>query len=166
MNTEIKRSRYMSIFTIGLSAFYLWGVAPKIWENIQNGQFFSLKTLIYLLFGSFLVWQAVRFIKNLIDKTPAIILDERGLTDNISNIKAGFIPWEDISGVVYKKGALNRSLFIKLYDPEKVMIPLSGMKENMARSLLKSKGSPLMIQDNLISYKLKDLVKLIEDKIV
>ncbi|MFK7923165.1 MAG: STM3941 family protein [Bacteroidia bacterium] len=165
MTTEIKGSRYMPIFTIGLSVFYLWGVVPKIWENIQNGQFFSLKTLVFLAFGSFLVWQAVRFIKYLIEKKPVIIIDERGFTDNVSPIKAGLIPWEEISGVELKKGLLSSSLIIKLHDPEKVMIPLSGMKENMARSLLKSKGSPVIVQDNLIDYKLKNLAQLIEGKI-
>ncbi|MEL7531861.1 MAG: STM3941 family protein [Bacteroidota bacterium] len=164
MKTEIKRSRNMPLFMIGLSLFYLWGVIPNMWATIQTGQFISLRFFLYLIAGGIFIWQAVRFLRHLLNQNPAIIIDEKGFYDHVSPFKVGLIPWENIARLEYKEKSINRRLVIQLHDPETLINTLSGMKAKMANSLLQTAGSPIVIHDHMIRPKLTELIKLIEAK--
>ncbi len=86
------------------------------------------------------------------DKTPGLIISDKGITDNSSNISSGFIPWEDIKTINEKiiarqkfvnivvrnpqfyidrqKNSFKRKILqgnIKLFGPV-IQIPLSGLE--------------------------------------
>lgn len=51
---------------------------------------------IVLLFFGIFAWAGAR---KLFDTTPALIIDENGITDNTTTAALGFVAWKDIAGI-------------------------------------------------------------------
>jgi len=81
----------------------------------------------------------------LLDKKPAITLNEVGLTDNSSTLSIGLILWEDITDIKVTKVLFQKRLLIVVRNPNKYLSRSSNpLKKLMARSNIKFYKTPII----------------------
>jgi len=143
-------------------------VGLGIWMFIQPGLQVRLFRLIpvsgkimggftILLFGG----MGSIFIRRMMHKLPALVLDERGVYDRTQYASGFDISWSEIEELsVYK---MNRQSFITVYlrDPDGFLEKYgTGIRGRMMRMNNKTMGTPLVINPVNLTMKTKELLPL------
>lgn len=104
----------------------------------------------------------VNAIVQLTKRSPALVIHSAGVTDNVSAVRAGLIPWSNIAG--YTTGRLNgwRHLFIILKDYEAVMSGLSDFRKRMVEPAIRKFGTPVSFNLKMIDASDELIGPLIE----
>ena len=106
----------------------------------------------------------VTAIFNLLNNKPAMIINQKGVTDNISMAKAGFIPWNNINGCFIGKLSGVDQLMIKLKNYEPIMDMQKGYRKGMLKVPIEDHGTPIAINIKLLDYNVERLKKMIISK--
>lgn len=141
---------------IGISMSSLWYSASS-----QRTVYLQLLTLLAILIAAFLLNAIVQLLK----KTPALILDDKGITDKISYAKAGFIAWEKVDFVELKQfnGSLHLLIFLK--DGLNSISEQLGPRKRLAENIFKRTGAAIALNAPLLSYDIDVLKAEIESRI-
>src|SRR5207244_7221356 len=70
----------------------------------------------------------------LCSKKPALVIDEKGITDNASWIAAGFVPWDDITGAGIAKFRRKQFLGIAVRNPEQYLAKAGRLKRMLMKT--------------------------------
>lgn len=100
-------------------------------------------------------------INKMCSNTPAIIIDEHGITDNTKTQDIGPIQWKDISLITIIRDGAFKVLLIHIYDPEKYLELLKYTNEKN----YKRYGTPFAILSLTIKIKLTDLEALLNEEL-
>lgn len=120
-------------------------------------------SIFCMLFFSF---ACVFFIKRLKAKKPALIIDETGITNYVSNISGTHIPWTDVRYIVTNKVFNQLFLMILLHNPEDYIIKETNpVKRKLLRMNYKQYGSPVSIAVNTIQGDLLQLKQLLQEQL-
>ncbi len=99
-----------------------------------------------VFFGAGSIWILLR----LLSKRPALLLDERGVTDQATGAAAGFIAWEQISHVEIMRFPLGtRFLAIYLREGERLHTARRGIISGLLSANASLTGTPVNIPDGL-----------------
>jgi hypothetical protein len=115
------------------------------------------------LFGSV----ALIALRKLLDRSPGLVLDDRGVTDNSSLFPAGFIPWSDIAGVTMRRFKSEHIFYMLLKDPDGYIARCgSPLRRTMLRigqkfSRRKAPPSPVAINCSNLNIGADELVRLL-----
>lgn len=119
----------------------------------------AIASILFFGFGIFY------FSKKLLDKKPAITIDDKGIFDNSSAVAVGLIPWTDFKKLSIVKSMKHEFLIITVNNPTYYLnkqtnfLKKKGMEYNF-----KTYGSPLAISTNGLSCNTKGLKRIIENK--
>lgn len=105
------------------------------------------------------------FPQKLLDRTPGLVLDRYGITDNMTKPRVGTLEWDDISHVQIIKIESNKMLLIFVHNPEKYLDRLRGYNYKGLRNNYEMVGTPFVIPSSLLKMKLEALETLINEKI-
>jgi hypothetical protein len=94
----------------------------------------------------------------LLSRSPALIIDERGLTDNASFTSAGFIPWSDIQAVQIMQVKRQPFLAIHVTDPEQYLQRLNILQQILMRANLAITGCVVNIPQSMLPVRLNALL--------
>ncbi len=94
-------------------------------------------------------------------KKPALVLNNKGLIDNVSMAKAGFISWKNISDCFIAKLSGVDQLMIKLKDYDSILENQNALKKGMLKVPIEDHGTPIAININLLAYSPTKLQKMI-----
>jgi hypothetical protein len=120
-------------------------------------------SIFCILFFSF---AGVFFIKRLRAKKPALIIDETGITNYVSNISGIHIPWGDIRYIVTNKVFNQLFLMILLYNPEAyINKETNRIKRKLLNMNYKQYGSPVSIAVNTVQADINELRRLLQDQL-
>jgi hypothetical protein len=100
--------------------------------------------------------------RKLVDSSPGLVLDERGLTDNSSAFSAGLIPWPDITGFEIRQIQKQRILYVLLKDPDKYISRFGPVKQALLKANQRIAASPVAITSSSLSIGFDELVALID----
>jgi len=128
----------------------------------------EFKGILEAVLGLLGILCAIFFINAILQtkkKTPALIISQEGITDNISLSKSGHIKWENIDSCEIKSFTGSPHLFLFLKDFSEVIAKQWGFKRLMIDTLVKDMGTPITINLALIDFDSLDLKKLIDSKI-
>jgi hypothetical protein len=168
--TEIAMSKSkMTKMLTGSIAFVLIGLWLLIFQpTIGNPLFdnvivkYGIAIAAILFFGYTLFFS----IKKLADKKPGIVIDDSGIYDNSSAVSVGLIPWTDIRQISTVTVMRQEFVIIGVSNPEHYInkqpnfLKRKGMQYNY-----KNYGSPIAISANGLKCNVKDLVRLLEERI-
>lgn len=154
---SIKRKKSMLIYSIIVSILFS-GICIMAFFDGELKVFLGLPVFLYLFYIS---------VKKIIDKKPALIITNEGITDYSSVLRIGFIPWHEMNDVFIKKKRLSVSfLFIEVKNPEKIVEKQSILQKILIYTADKTYLQyPVRISSSSIKYDLKDLEKIITDHI-
>jgi len=150
-------------------AFVLIGCWLVIYQPAVRNPAFNnpaVKTAVGVATILFFGIGVIYFSRKLFDKSPGIVIDEKGILDNSSAAAAGFIPWSDIKQFATAKLMKQEFLIIVVNNPEHYLskqtnfLKKKGMEYNN-----KNYGSPLAISANGLNCNLKELTSILESKL-
>ncbi|HCO67313.1 MAG TPA: hypothetical protein DIT04_06100 [Dysgonomonas sp.] len=101
------------------------------------------------------------FPKKLFDKSPALIIDEKGITDNITKPHIGLIEWKDIVRFDIIRIYSNKMLLIFVINPEEYLDKIGNNKVTGLRNNYKITGTPFVIPSGILKLKIEDVKDLL-----
>lgn len=150
------KPRNMALVALGSLLFVLG--APLLW-SIGSLFLRALALADVLFFGACAVFALGRLLR----PRPALIIDERGITDNASAVGAGFIGWKEIAGAGISLGT-SRFLVIVLHNPEVVLARPPLLKRKVMAANLGLVGSPVAIPGHM-TMPLEKILEHIQAKL-
>ena len=105
---------------------------------------------------------AVFSVKKFFDKTPGLVFNGKGITDNAGLNAAGFIPWEEVEGYQVFEMSGQKMLVIIVNDPEKYASRGNLLKRKLNAANAQMAGSPISISANTLDVGFHDLLSLFE----
>lgn len=95
----------------------------------------------------------------LLDASPALILDNEGLTNNSGILRGGLIPWSEITGFQVHQMKGQRILYVLLKNPNSYLSTLTPLRRKLLKATLSIGPSPVAISSNLLSVNAEDLME-------
>ena len=105
---------------------------------------------------------AVFSVKKFFDKTPGLVFDAKGITDNAGMNSAGFIPWEEVDGYDVFEMSGQKMLVIIVNDPGKYASRGNFLKRKLNAANAQMSGSPISVSTNTLDVGFHDLISLFE----
>lgn len=120
-NIEIELSK-MKILLLAaqLLSFSLLG-----WILLYFVEYTLLKIILMSTFSLYFIIIAIAFIKQLFSKSPGLIIDPNGVTDNSGLNSVGFIPWSDIMSIKGQQILGRKYILLTVKDPNKYIKSLN-----------------------------------------
>ncbi len=94
------------------------------------------------------IWRLLR-------PTPALIIHSSGILDNASGLSAGFLRWDEISGIFVASIRNQRFLAISLKDADAFLGRQSGLKAKMMKANVRRLALPLTFRPTPCRYRWK-----------
>ena len=124
--------------------------------------FFRILGIVCILFfggGGLFIASKLR------DPKPAILIDERGITDRTTAVAYGLIPWEDITSVEPHTTFGQHFVLLNVADPEAYVDKApTAFARRAARQNLKLTGSPIALNPNGLKMPFKELLHLVRQE--
>jgi hypothetical protein len=175
---EIQIKKVFFIFPIlGSIAFVISGIyiiASSFSElpEISKNDFYSnpfVMVFIGILSITFFGFGLIVLFRKFLDKNPGLIIDSIGIVDNTAAFTTKRIKWENIKQI--KKYNLLFGLFgqfiVIIVDNNDIYIKQFKNKifQIMAKLDQKMTGSPINIPSNLLEYKQKELINILQNEL-
>jgi len=101
----------------------------------------------------------------LLDASPALVLDDKGLTNNSGILGGSFIPWSEITGFQVTQIKGQRILYVLLRDPSCYLSTLTPLRRKLLKATLAIGPSPVAISSNLLSVNTEDLMESLNSRL-
>lgn len=111
---KFSKSKLVFIF-LGSLFFVLFGL-NILYNHKEYDYFLILVGFISVVFFGF---SLVFSLDRIFTKVPGLIINEKGIVDNSSGVKAGFIPWQDIIKIDITTVGNNSFVNLIVRDPKK-----------------------------------------------
>ena len=167
ISVSYDKSKLRTPFIIWLLLFLLAGYCT-FFANYSSGLFASYPMIIRTVFSTiFLIALVIvnRYIKRMfLNRKPLLVIDENGLTDNLSMFKLGFIPWSDIAYFYdyTNNPAANQFrdiLKLELKEPEDYLQKLnSKIKEDLFARIISNGTSPVFFNTKDLDIEHSELL--------
>jgi uncharacterized integral membrane protein len=105
------------------------------------------------------------YAKKMFDKTPGLIVNDKGIYDNASGISAGFIPWIDI--VEIKETVVVNQSFVNIIvkNPDKYIERQKNIfKRKLVQINYKSFGTVIAIPSVAINSEFNELKRILQQE--
>jgi hypothetical protein len=159
-NTKLLFGIAGSILFVVLGFYLFTTIAEQ--ETKFNPMFVKVAGLACaLFFGAAGIYGIIK----LFDKSVGLIIDEKGIIDNINSSSIGLIKWADIIEIRTKQVMSTKFLLIFTKDPKGILEKVSGMKRKLMAGNMKMYGTPLSITSKTLKYNFGDLEKLLKDRL-
>ena len=136
-------------------------------SNENASQFNSTKLLIagyaaILLFG----FGIISLSKKLFDKTPGLVIDNNGITDNAGALAGGLVLWSDIENISKFQVKAQDFLLIQVKNPDYYIDRQASTLKRKAMSLNKRLyGTPIFISANTLNIDFQELFQLVNSRL-
>ena len=166
---EIPLSKKKMVLTllgaIGFIVIGLWFIInpPKISNPIfGNPTVIFISGLASILFFGLV---AITISRKFSDKTPGLIINRQGVTDNSSGVSAGIIPWTDIQEIRVSQVMNQKFLMFIVGNPQEYLEKVTNpIKRNAMKMNYKTYGSPISISANALQTDFENLRSLLIEK--
>jgi hypothetical protein len=96
----------------------------------------------------------------LLDKKPALQFTKMGVIDNAGGVSAGLIPWSDILGTDIYEFSGQRTLVVKVTNPDRYIETGGSLKRRIKRANFDMCGSPITISAQGLKIDFNELVDI------
>jgi hypothetical protein len=103
------------------------------------------------------IFSFLDYIKPMFDKNAVLTISEKGIKDNLSIFSVGDISWTDITDINITSALKTDFLVIGVTNPQLFIDRKSKLKQRPLKSFQKKFGSPIVISQKRVDYKLTDL---------
>jgi hypothetical protein len=93
-----------------------------------------------------------------LDRTPVLEMDEAGLTDRGSLVRAGRIAWQDVRRVEARRAGGRQLLVVQVYRPQRFAADLEPERRRAAEEMIQRYGTPIVIPWEALDQPLERVV--------
>jgi len=136
----------------------LWSYSDLNWSGILT---YSLLAMLYCYF-------AFKTITKVFTRKFGLVLDDNGVTDNSSELSAGFVPWSDVKEIGVRSLFFNKKAIIVIFkDPEEHINKYKpeSYKRKVAEASLKRFYSPIQLKTNYLDIRPSQLYHVLNVKL-
>lgn len=166
---EFKLSKSKIVLVIfGCLIFCFLSILFILYPNKFTSFRHSSTTMVFIVgiigvtfFGICLLY----YVRKMFDKTPGLIINDKGIYDNASGISAGFIPWMDI--IEIKETIVVNQQFINILvkNPDKYIERQKNvLKRKLVQINYKSFGTVIAIPSVAINSEFKELKRILQQE--
>lgn len=145
------------LLACGGAAFVALGVF-LLQSSDTEERLIGIASIVFFGFG--MLYAVARLVR----PTPALVIHSSGIFDNASGLSAGFLSWEEISGVYVAKIKGQRFLAIAVKDADGFLSRQSGIKAKMMKMNIKLAGAAVNIPANTLPISLEELIQTMQQK--
>lgn len=143
---------FIAVITLGvLLSYYLF----------LDGHF-SIKLIMILVIAIpiaiFVIWFAI---KKIISNNPGLVLDSRGVLDNVNLSETGIIPWNNISQINMVNHQSSYFIILHLKNSDNVLNRLQNNRLRLAKNNMKVFGSPVAINASNLKIDRFELLEIL-----
>jgi transcriptional regulator with XRE-family HTH domain len=155
---------YFALLTVFLLHFYflndqvLWDFSNLDWTAILL-DVLMVKTSAYWL---------NKIITKVFIRKFGLVIDENGVTDNCSELSAGFVPWSDIKKIEVRSLLLNqKAIILVLKNPEEFVSKYESgsLKRRIGDASYKRFDSPIRLKTKYIDIRPSQLYLVLNSKL-
>lgn len=155
---RLLRTLSFCLLLVAVSSYLWW--SPEIisflgWDDPWPA---VLALVLFFSAGLGTVYLLIRLMR----RRLGLIIDQHGITEEITEFRMGLIEWQDITSIQPVRVALEPFLMIGVHNPEKYIY---RAKSNMSRSLMwanqKAYGAPIAIPTGNLRMKAEEVEQLI-----
>lgn len=110
----------------------------------------------------FVIWFAI---KKIISDIPGLVLDSRGVLDNVNLSEIGIIKWNDINKVSLANHQSSYFIILHLKNIDKVLNRLENNRLRLAKNNIKIFGSPVAINVSNLKVDRFELLEILNNEI-
>lgn len=126
----------------------------------------AFKLAVGILGVIFFGYVTIILIKMFIKPGPALIINEKGVTDHTTTVCVGFVPWEIIDDaeitIDHSRGFATKYVTLQINDYEKLLENLSGEKALAAKRNIDAGRPAVYLYLSNTGYKCEALLELIK----
>ena len=124
-------------------------------------------TLILVLSLFLLIFPILLYLnlKVIFNSKAGLIINDKGIIDNIQITKLGLIEWKNVKGFRTTRMFFSDILLLDVLDKDMLMRNLNKMQKNNAENSFKKFGTPCVINLSNLKYEKDDLLKIIIEHI-
>lgn len=161
---QLSKTKITLLFlgSIGFVALLFWLILNAESKTLYNTLYLktiSIFGIIFLGIGS------IYFFVKLFDKKPGLIINDEGIIDNSSALRAGLIKWENITNVSISEISGQKFLTIEVNNPDEIISKQKGFKKILMTLNKDFFNSPVHISSNTLKCNLQDLYNLIKERL-
>jgi hypothetical protein len=151
------------VFIVGGAWLFFWTPTPLAGPSIfRNPAFIKIIGGLCVVFFGYTLFL---YLQKLKDKTPALIVDNTGITDNSSGLAVGHIPWGDIIEIKTRRVFNQKFLMVIVRNPQDY---ISRQKSRVRKKLMQQNhrfyGSPISITANVLQTGFDEVENLLTKK--
>lgn len=148
------------LFTL-LGAAILVAAGIYIWVLADNPDTPAARRSAYRIVGAAVTilfsLGFLAFLYKLLQRQPALVIDDQGVIDQASGITAGRIPWEDITGFEIVSVGAAPLFVVHVANPNDYLSRAGAMKRKVGEANLRRVGSPIAMSANFIDADIDEL---------
>ena len=150
----------LSLLFVVLGLWFLLSPPDIKHPILGNSQLIFLTGLSSAFFFSIM---AVMYLKKLFQRSPGIIINSEGITDNSSGVAAGFIKWDDLEKISVMELRKQKLLMLYVHNPQYyISRQRNAIKRKIMQINHKSFATPISISTNGLHCKFDELYDLVD----
>ena len=145
---EIKENKYKKILALGVVLVVLIALVGMLRFLVfpLMAQLPVLKLVVSIPLLALPLFAIYVILRGLLSSAPALIVNDKGITDNAVQSGVGFVPWSDIVDFKHATNRVKQKLLL-LYvrNPIDYISRINGMKSGVLMSYYNQFGTPIVI---------------------
>ncbi|NJO90201.1 MAG: hypothetical protein HC831_15600 [Chloroflexia bacterium] len=159
-----KKTKIIGLIVILLLVPLSFYVILSLLANLEGFARFKITSLVVV--AAVFAFAFILILMQLLSKKPAMIIDNKGLTDYSSPSSVGLIPWKDVTEIKEAKDSLKRRLILVVVKNPEEYIHKKGAKLSTVRnSYYQQFGSPIALMPVNFVYNTDQLINELKSRI-
>ena len=147
------------IFVLLIKYSFYIGIGVFLIKLGFDGNLFAL--LIGLIFIGVFGWIGWLTLKRFLGMTPALIIDEHGVTDTSTFWSVGLIKWEEVKSIKTKRFFFIKVVRLNLHEPNVFIKKIaSSLKRGGIRWRMLFQQTPVQIDARMLDISYAELAKM------
>lgn len=150
------------ILVLVIGAVAIWLLTRFIFPMLPG--FMELKISAVSVIAVLTIWAVYLIIQQSSNTSPALTIDEEGITDHSNAAIVGFIPWHDITAIKQHSDIFKRQLIVLMVKSPNEYIDRSPTMRSSRQNQDKQFGSPIVIAAGNLQFDPLQLISILKDR--
>lgn len=165
MHLEIPARNFLHYRNLVLSSAAVLYIGLKSWNNWQAGNVLTPLAIILLLFllpNTYIIFNSIR---QLLKRSPAMVLTDEGIKERVSPSNMPIIPWNIIAECEVRRYRGYPHLLITTTDNQQALTNARFYNKLLIKKAIKDTGAAIFVNCDMVDYDREQLVDIIMEKI-
>ncbi|OQA17940.1 MAG: hypothetical protein BWY63_02213 [Chloroflexi bacterium ADurb.Bin360] len=152
------------VFLLALGGGAIWALCRFIFPQFE-GALLSFRVHVIVILAVVPLTAIYWLVRHATQKGPALIIDQRGITDHSNVLNAGFVPWKDIIAIREATNLFkHRLIVVEVRNPDTIIGRATKLQASL-RAQHAHFGSPVVITASKLDCDPDALLALLTERL-